>query len=121
MKPEIQEKINALRDSLKGGDPTALQQVATWENDLHIIFEREKYFENPITQTLVADARKQIDSINIKLLDPKRLETSDRDALIAERKGYEWYLRLIDRDFGKMVDSIEKSIDFELEPSPVNN
>ena len=117
MDPQIQDKINKIRESLQSGDvhPDALKQVESWEKELATLFDKEKYRENYITQILIKDARSQIEVINVKLLANNRLETVDRDALIAERKGYEWYLRLIDRDFNRDIKSIETDIDYELQ------
>lgn len=117
MDPQIQEKLNLLRSNLKRDEAhsDAIKQVAQWEEDLHTIFDKEKYREHSITQFIVRDAKKQIVDINLRLLSNSRITTEDRDALIAERKGYEWYLRLIDKDWKKEAKAIEESIDYELE------
>lgn len=117
---QIADKILRLRTTLEssayGVDNSALNQVNKWEKDLQDIFDKSQYYDNPVTQALIADAREVVRVINIKLLAPKRLETAERDALIAKRSAFEWYLRLLDRDFKKEEEAIEQSIDFELAP-----
>ena len=111
---EIREKISKLRELHKDSDPSALKQIAQWEEELQALANKSGYFELAITQELLRDAREQIQRINKSLTEDRMMSTEERIGLLAERRTYDWYLRFLDPNFENKAKFLLNLVKYEL-------
>lgn len=85
MTPEIQQKINTLRDKYINSSESQ-QDIDAHEKTLRDLFEEKAMAENPVFKKIAEDAQKRLEEINTLLLNDVHLNEIERSGLFKARE-----------------------------------
>lgn len=114
---ELSDKIKKLREIHLDSHVSAKNQIDNWEAETARLLQDQDYAKHRTTVRIVEELRKRVAQIKLVLQNDRKLTTEERNVLFERLDGYTWYLKMFDpQNIANQLDSIEKAIDFELNP-----
>ncbi len=107
---DIHETLAALRAQF----PEDVDQINKEQERVSALLEEQEYYENPLTQKLIALCRRDVVNARKKLAIERKLTDEARADLWHIIDAREWFLKMVAKDYASELEQIGSELEAEL-------
>lgn len=113
MKIDYKEKLEKLKDMFKDEDPSAIETINQWEEQVQRLTQTEQFFQFEATRELYKSLKERAKT-HMKYRLQKGRTTEDMSLSDAKQSEIEWVLSLFNPNYEQELATLDSLMDAEI-------